>query len=91
MEFFSSVQIGIPVSQIALLLLVSTLALLFGRKRLALLICYVFTLYWGSMVNMENMMIVVNGKILYGSSMIYFGFGFLVVLLASIGFVMNPD
>ena len=91
MEFFNTMQIGVPVTQLAFLLIISTLALLFGRKRLALLICYVFTLYWGSMVNMESMLLVINGKVFYGNSMLYFGFGFMVVLLASIGFITHPD
>jgi hypothetical protein len=47
MEFLSTAEIFIPVYQMILLLLVSTLTLLFGRTKLALIINYLFTLYWG--------------------------------------------
>jgi hypothetical protein len=45
MEFLSTAEIFIPVYQMILLLLVSTLTLLFGRTKLALIINYLFTLY----------------------------------------------
>ncbi|MBW2544792.1 MAG: hypothetical protein JRD43_04890 [Deltaproteobacteria bacterium] len=80
MEMLYSVEVIIPISQIALLLLISTLALLFGRVKMALLINYVFTLYWGFLA---------NEGFLAGSTfntVSYFGFGFLVIILALIGF-----
>jgi hypothetical protein len=46
MEFLSTAEIFIPVYQMILLLLVSTLTLLFGRTKLALIINYLFTLYY---------------------------------------------
>lgn len=91
MDLFNSVEVCIPVMQIALLLFICTLALLFGRKKLALLTCYVFTLYWGSLVNMEKLVVIVGGKAYYGNSMLYFTFGFLVVFLAAVGFILHPD
>jgi hypothetical protein len=46
MDFFLINTITIPLSQVALLLIAATAALLFGRTKLALLVCYLFTLYW---------------------------------------------
>ena len=80
MELFYSAEVTVPIFQIALLLLLSTLVLLFGRVKLALLINYLFALYWGFLAN-EGFMA--------GSTfnmVAYFGFGLLVIILALIGF-----
>jgi hypothetical protein len=43
MDVFYSAQLSVPVIQIVFLLLISTLALLYGRIKLALLINYVYS------------------------------------------------
>ena len=48
MEMFHSAELSIPLAQISMLLLLCTLALLFGKVKLALLINYMFTLYWAT-------------------------------------------
>jgi len=60
MEFFSLTKLAIPVTQMALLIAMNTIALLFGRIKLALLITYLFTLYWGYVLNRE--ILVVRGS-----------------------------
>jgi len=80
MELFYSTEVTVPIFQIALLLLVSTLALLFGRVKLALIANYVFTLYWGFLAN-EGFM---AGSTF--NTVSYFGFGLMVIILALIGF-----
>jgi len=90
MEFFYSTELAVPISQITLLLVFSTLALLFGRTKLALIINYVFTLYWGYGFNREQLMGSGIEKIDY-FTLFYFGFGLLIVILALIGFLTNPD
>ncbi len=89
MEFFYSLEFSIPVSQIALLLLMSTTALLFGKIKLALLMSYLFTLYWGYFLDREIIVNSVNqGEYIL---LIYFGFGISVVVLASIGFLVQHE
>lgn len=51
MEVFSMTGISIPITRMVLLLLLSTGAPFFGKLKLALLINYLFTLYWGYGVN----------------------------------------
>jgi hypothetical protein len=85
MELFYSTQISVPITQIVLLLSISTLALLFGRLKLALLVNYLFTLYWGYL---SNQGIMAEWKI---STVAYFGFGLTVVILAMIGFLTAPE
>lgn len=90
MEIFSSTQLTIPMSQVILLLILSTLALLMGRMKLALFINYCFTLYWGYVANMG----VFSGEELLKMdqfTLIYFGSGIVIVLLAMIGLIMHRD
>jgi hypothetical protein len=86
MEFFHAAELTIPVFQIALLLLLSTVALLFGRVKLALLINYSFTLYWGYGVN-ASYLIGSGFRNVDTYTLVYFGFGLCIVALAVIGFL----
>jgi len=54
MEALSSIKISIPIVQIVLLILSGSIALLFGKQKLALLINYLFVFYWGFGVNLEK-------------------------------------
>jgi hypothetical protein len=89
MEFFYSLEFSIPVAQVAWLLLMITTAQLFGKVKLALLISYIFTLYWGYFLNRE--IIVNSGNHGEYIILIYFGFGIAVVVLALIGFMVKHE
>jgi hypothetical protein len=89
MEFFYSLEFSIPVAQVAWLLLMITTAQLFGKVKLALLISYIFTLYWGYFLNRE--IIVNSGNHGEYIILIYFGFGIAVVVLALIGFIVKHE
>ena len=85
MEFFYSMELSIPVVQIILLLILSSLALLFGRKKLALIINFLFTMYWGYFLSIDHFTL--SGlKEIDHYFIIYFGIGLLIVILALIGF-----
>lgn len=90
MEVYTSAQLTIPMIQVVLLLALSTGALLLGRFRLALLINYCFTLYWGYVANMGLFTAKEVSK-LNGYSFIYFSFGIVVVLLAMIGLITHRE
>ena len=90
LEFFNSTEISIPVIQVALLLIVSTMSLLFGRVKLALLTNYVFAFYWGYIQNKEVLFGASLEKMNY-FNMFYFLFGFVIVVLAMIGFLARSD
>ena len=88
MEFLYSTELSIPVIQIVLLLILSTLALLFGRTKLALLINYVFTMYWGYFLSVDQFSdSSIEGVGTY--AMVYFGIGLVIVILALIGFLRH--
>jgi len=76
--------------QIILLMLMSTLALLFGKLKLALLINYLFTLHWAYISNRENLMELgfENFQLI---SVIYFIFGLGIVLVASFAFMFQKN
>jgi hypothetical protein len=56
MEIFFTMELGVPLFQIIVLLLFSTGALLFGKVRVALIINYVFTFYWAYFFNREHLL-----------------------------------
>jgi hypothetical protein len=85
MEFFTTAEISIPVYQMILLLLVSTLSLLFGRTKLALIINYLFTLYWGFVFNRDLLL----GHELEYCYLLYWGFGASIAILAAVGFLIH--
>ncbi|MEW5735754.1 MAG: hypothetical protein AB1921_12920 [Thermodesulfobacteriota bacterium] len=81
-------QLLVPAYQIGLLLLVSTIALLFGKMRLALILNYLFTLYWGYILNRSTLL--GSGlENLSNFTAIYFGFGLAIAVLAAFSFLIH--
>lgn len=90
MDLIYSAQLTIPLYQLGLLLALSTLGLLFGSVRVALVINYMFVLYWGYGLGRE----VVLGEgvpALTLFNLSYFGFGLVTVILAVIGLLNRTD
>jgi hypothetical protein len=90
MEFFMLAELTVPLFHVALLLVLTTLALLLGRVKLALLINYLFALYWGYIFNRE---LVVGSDLekLDHFTALYFGFGAVIIVLAIAGFMTHRD
>ena len=86
MEMLYSTELAIPMYQVGVLLFLSSLALFAGKTKIALIINYLFVLYWGYWLNREAVL----G---YGIPQLdlfticYFGFGILIIILALIGFL----
>jgi hypothetical protein len=90
MEILFAKELTVPLYQAGLLLALSTLALFLGKLRIALIINYLYVLYWVYWLNRE----VILGKgtpALTSSSLVYFGFGIVVVILALIGLLNRPN
>jgi hypothetical protein len=79
MEFFFTTELAVPLLQV-----IVTAGLLLGRTKLALLITYLFTLYWAYVLDADlfNSLHKLNA---FTSS--YLGFGLVVTALAAIGFL----
>ena len=88
MEVLYSTELTIPMYQVGLLMVLTTLGLLFSRIKLALLINFLFALYWGYWLNREN---VIGTGIpeIDAFTIGYFGFGFLMVIFVVIGFMLE--
>lgn len=78
-------QLTIPALEVFLLILVSTLALLFGRFKLGLLINFCFSMYWGFILNID-LFTDHGGQMISSFTYLYFGFGLAMLVLATIGF-----
>ncbi|MBW1744232.1 MAG: hypothetical protein JRJ47_12530 [Deltaproteobacteria bacterium] len=90
MESWIMMPLSVPLLHVVMLLAFNTLALFAGRLRLALLVNYLFALYWGYVSNRELFVGAEIEKLNYFDAA-YFGFGLAIVLLASIGFMLRQD
>ncbi len=90
LDFIMNSTLTIPMIQLILLMLMSTISLLFGKLKLALLINYVFTLHWAYISNRENLMSMgfENFQLV---SVIYFIFGLGIVLVAVFAFMFQKN
>jgi hypothetical protein len=86
MEILSMTEISIPITQMILLLLLSTGALFFGKLKLALLINYLFTLYWGYGIN-RDFLAGSGFEHLSGFTMLYVGFGLIIAAVALVSLI----
>ncbi len=76
--------------QIILLMLMSTLSLLFGKLRLALLINYIFILNWAYILNRDLLLGMGPTRFQY-ISVFYFVFGLIIVMIAAFSFLFQRD
>jgi len=89
MEILYSTELTIPLYQVGLLLVLSTLVLFFGKVKLALLINYLFVFYWGYWLSRDQ--IIGSSVFELGQfSIAYIGFGIVIFILALIGFLHRP-
>lgn len=90
METLFEGMVSVPTYQIMSLLVIMTVALLFGYIKMGLFLCYAFVFYWGNIFNIR--------AILGGAdpdtasvSFIFIGFGLIIVFLAMLGFLLNKN
>jgi hypothetical protein len=90
MDMFINADLTIPINQIILLLLLSTMALLFGKIKIALIINYLFTLTWGYVYNRDKLLV---SDFEYPEifTILYFSFGIGVILIAGFAFIFHRD
>ena len=90
LEFISSVKFCAPFYQIALLLMLSTVVLIFGKPKIALLINYIFLLYW-IYVSDREYIVEAGSKHFAAFSWFYFAFGLTVIVLALLGLLLKNE
>lgn len=84
MEFFLTTELPVPLLHLIALLTLVTAGLLLGRTKLALLITYLFTLYWAYILDADLFDSLQEINVFTSS---YLGFGLIVAALAAIGFL----
>jgi len=90
MEPLMSTQLSVPLSHIIALLSLTTLVLVFGYTRMALLINYIFLIYWGYLSNV--ILFTERGELLINRmTLLYIGFGLAILLLATMGMMHNRE
>jgi hypothetical protein len=90
LDHFLNISLEIPIIQLILLMLLSTISLLFGRLKLALIVNYLFTLHWAYIANRDKLMDMSSENFeLY--SIMYFIFGLGIVLTASFAFMFQES
>jgi len=82
MDVLTTSTTHITLVVVALLLLLSAIANMFGKSKLALLICCFFTLFWSFFINYD--MLFVSYRHL-AHSYLFFAFPFTIVLLTLMG------
>ena len=90
MESLFEGSMSIPLYQIITLLIIMTVALLFGFLKMGLFLSYIFVFYWGNILNIRS---------IFGStdpndttlSFAFVGFGLIIILLAMLGFILNKE
>ena len=90
LDFLLNANLLIPMIQLILLMLMSTISLLFGKLKLALLVNYIFTLHWAYVSNRENL-IEMGFENFQLVSIIYFIFGLGIVLVAAFAFMFQKN
>ena len=90
LELIGSIKFCAPFYQIVLLLGLSTLALIFGNPKMALMITYLFTLYW-VYVQDRSYILEAGTKQTPFFPWFFFGFGFIVFLLVILGLLIKKD
>jgi len=89
-EYCFNTTLPIPIFQLILLINISTLSLLFGKLRLALLVNFIFTFYWAYFFNRDLLWEMGPEKFEY-YTIIYFMIGLIVLMVAIFGFIFQKQ
>ena len=90
LDYLLNTNLTIPMIQIILLMLMSTISLLFGKLKLALIVNYLFTLHWAYISNRDKLMSM-DSEHFEIVSTIYFIFGLGIVLVAAFAFMFQKN
>jgi hypothetical protein len=90
MDIFFNTELAVPLFQIIILMLLSTVSLLFGKVRIALMINYVFTFYWAYIFNRDSLMGLGLNKFDH-YTLLYFLFGLVTIIFALVGFLFQKN
>lgn len=88
MDTVMSAELTIPGYQLGILLIIAVFSLLLARPKLGVFVTFLFIMYWGYWINLKTM---VGAPVQFNSfTLLYFGFGAALTLLALLGFFHRP-
>ena len=90
LSIYYNITISVPIGQLMLLLGVSTLSLLFGKIKLALLINYIFTIYWAYVFN-RDFIFSLDPEKFTTFTLCYFGFGITSAVVAAFSLMLHRE
>jgi len=90
-DILTEATLTIPLIQIVLLMTISTVSLLFGKVRLALLANYIFILYWAYFFNRDLLLELGGPDNFQYIVVFYFLFGIIIILVAAFSFLFQKD
>jgi len=88
MDFLLTSTPHITVAEVGLLLLLTAIANVYGKSKIALLVTCFFTLFWAFFLNYDILFISYRNL---DQSFVYFGFPFLILLLTLIGMLRHEE
>ncbi|MCG6895208.1 MAG: hypothetical protein LJE65_16520 [Desulfobacteraceae bacterium] len=88
MEFLLTSTPHITVVEVALLLLLTSIANVYGKSKIALLITCFFALFWAFFINYDILFISYSDL---KHSYLYFGFPFLILMLTLVGVLRREE
>lgn len=88
MEFLLTSTPHITVAEVALLLLCTAIANVYGKSKIALLITCFFTLFWAFFINYDILFVSYRDL---AHAYMYFGFPFLILLLTLVGLLRREE
>ncbi len=91
MENVLSLEVTIPIMQIATLLALCTTIILWGRFRIALVVSFMFLYYWGYIAVDAPEFVRAFDDIDFIPAAGYYGFGFIIFILCVIGLLKHDD
>jgi uncharacterized PurR-regulated membrane protein YhhQ (DUF165 family) len=91
LDILTEATLEIPLIQIILLMSISTVSLLFGKVKLALMANYIFILYWAYFFNRDLLLEMGGPDNFQYIVVFYFLFGIVIILVAAFSFLFQRN
>ncbi|HET58540.1 MAG TPA: hypothetical protein ENN35_08890 [Deltaproteobacteria bacterium] len=91
MDVLLNAQVSVPLTQIAALLILGTIIILWGKFRIALILMYLFLFFWGYLLTDSIDFVKAIDDMNLETAAVYYGFGILIAVFVVIGMLKSND
>jgi hypothetical protein len=91
MDVLLNAQVAVPLTQIAALLVLSTIIILWGKFRIALIVVYFFLFFWGYLLTDSIDFVRAIDDMNLETAAVYYGFGILIAAFVVVGMLKSND